>query len=111
MRAAGSSVGSCVMVTSQLSMALASYTARDELRQRARCARAQLPAADPAHKEGARRAAVGTGAQGARDRPGRREGFRSVLAPDWAFTGPSGSRAEGIHLLHEEEVIARVVLF
>src|SRR5258706_1426949 len=108
MRAAGSSVGSCVMVTSQLSMALASYTASHELRQRARCARAQLHAADPAHEKGARRAAVGAGAQGARHRPGRREGFRSVLAPDWAFTGPSGSRAEGIHLLHEEEVITRL---
>src|SRR5258706_6875116 len=108
MRAAGSSVGSCVMVTSQLSMALASYTASHELRQRARCARAQLPAADPAHKEGARRAAVGAGAQGARHRPGRPEGLRSVLAPDWAFTGPSGSGAEGIHLLHEEEVITRL---
>src|SRR5207237_6896726 len=99
MRAAGSSVGSCVMVTSQLAMALASYTARHELRQRARCARPELPAADPAHEKSARRTALGPGAQGARHRPRRAEGFPGVLAPDRPRAPASCRRAEGIHLL------------
>src|SRR5437763_7076637 len=105
MHAAGSSIGSCAMVTSQAPMgARILYCAPHGLRQRARCARAQLPAADPAHEEGARRAAIGPGAESGRHRSRRGEGLPGVLAPDRTPAPLAQRGAQGIHLLHEEEV-------
>src|SRR3954466_12221004 len=80
------------------------YSAAYDLRQGTRYARPQLPAADPAREEGARRARVGSGAQGGGHRSGRGEGLPGVLAPDRSRAPFAQRRAQGIHLLHEEEV-------
>src|SRR5438552_10979879 len=111
MRAAGSSVGNCAMVTSQRStVAGILYCAAYDFRQGTRRARPELPAADPAHQEGAGRAAVRTGAEGARHRPGRSEGLPGVLPPDRPRAPGPQRRAQGIHLLHAEEVTPRFAL-
>src|SRR5947207_13114723 len=105
MRAAGSSVGNCAMVTSQRStVAGILYCAAYDFRQGTRRARPELPAADPAHQEGPGRAAVGAGAEGARHRPGRGEGLPGVLPPDRPRALGPQRRAQGIHLLHAQEV-------
>src|ERR671937_2864595 len=105
MHAAGSSIGSCVTVTSHPMAPGILYSAAYELRQGTRCTRAQLPAADPAHEEGACRAAIGPGAEGGGHRSRRGEGLPGVLAPDRARAPVARRRAEGIHLLHAQEVI------
>src|SRR4051812_34932885 len=82
MRADGSSVDSCATMTSQGSIVFIilycdlAGTAH-ELRQGTRRARAELPASDPAHEEGAHRSALGAGAEGARHGPGIGEGFQT----------------------------------
>src|SRR2546423_5391744 len=111
MRAAGSSVGNCAMVTSQPSMVAGIlYCAPHDFRQGAGRARAELPAADPAHEESARRAAAGPGAEGRRHGSGRGEGFRGVLAPDGPPARLAQRGTQGIHFLHAQEVTARLGL-
>src|SRR5205814_1827900 len=71
-----------------------------------RCARVELPAAHPAHQEGARRSAVRAGAEGARHGSGRREGLPGVLAPDGARARVAQRGEQGVHFLHAQEVRA-----
>src|SRR5687767_5192604 len=111
MRDAGSSTGSCAIVTSQscagafsLLLSAMLHNSSHELRQGTRRARPELPAADSAHEKSAHRHAVGAGAQGARHRSGRGQGFPDLLAPDRARARLACARGEGIHFLHEEEV-------
>src|SRR5439155_10554358 len=79
------------------------------IRQGTRRARVELPAADPAHEESARRPAFRAGAQSARHRSGRGQGFPGVLEADRAPARLAQRSEPRIHLLHEKEV-KRVVL-
>src|SRR5437588_633002 len=64
----------------------------------------ELPASNPAHEEGADRPALGPGAQGPRHRPGLREGFPDLRAPDRPRAAVARRSEPRIHLLHEEKV-------
>src|SRR3977135_613119 len=117
MRDAGSSVGSCATITSQLPAVLfigdASYTfanfrRNDAIRQGTRRPRAELSAAHPEDQEGAPRPAVGPGAQGAGDRPGLGQGFPDLREADRPRAAFPRRGRQGIHLLHEEEVSAKL---
>src|SRR6267143_974630 len=69
-----------------------------------RCTRPELPAADPAHQEGADRHAIGADPQGARHRSRRGQGFPDLFQADRARAAVPRRGEQGIHLLHEEEV-------